>query len=383
MSRRAPHACARCDCIDTSRTTTTCRKALPPLILAAAPPLLNAFNTAIGASHLRLAAFLLPPSSHRSRHPPPPHTAHLGRPRNSRAARRLARPAGQDPYITDRTRALLSWTAVPSLRRLTLHPDLRAFPSTLDIRFPLQTLSTRRIALLSRPPPCTSALRRDNLRLPRRWTLVLEVKRLTDDYGRAGTRARRSFSPLRHLYKDSRYTSIPVPPSTPPAPQTGPNPPPPRVLHPATASTRSSAPDTLSTIRTTSYPPPAPCLPRACHRSSAPPSRGSPRPSSCFPLSPPPSASVFADYKIQGHSPRMSLVPRGGTRCARRRVTTDDSASDAHSALVFGAAPSLRELTMHIAISQTLGTMDPIWLPPLLASALASLRGHGAPSAPP
>ncbi|KAJ7314685.1 hypothetical protein DFH08DRAFT_972725 [Mycena albidolilacea] len=36
------------------------------------------------------------------------------------------------------------------------------------------------------------------------------------------------------------------------------------------------------------------------------------------------------------------------------------------SALVLGAVPSLRELTLHISISQTLGTMDLICLPPFL-----------------
>jgi hypothetical protein len=72
---------------------------LPLLILAAAPSLRDASNAA--AFHVWFAAFILPPSSHRSRHPPPPHTAHLGRPQSFRAARRLARPAGQDQYITN------------------------------------------------------------------------------------------------------------------------------------------------------------------------------------------------------------------------------------------------------------------------------------------
>ncbi|KAJ7824317.1 hypothetical protein B0H14DRAFT_2824157 [Mycena olivaceomarginata] len=47
-------------------------------------------------------------------------------------------------------------------------------------------------------------------------------------------------------------------------------------------------------------------------------------------------------------------------------TTNDSAAPDAPSALVLGAVPSLRELTLHISISETLGTMDPIRLPPFL-----------------
>ncbi|KAJ7821235.1 hypothetical protein B0H14DRAFT_1336131 [Mycena olivaceomarginata] len=90
----------------------------------------------------------------------------------------------------------------------------------------------------------------------------------------------------------------------------------------ATTSTRSSAPDTPGTIRTTPHPPPAPCV------SATPTARSSPLigaslarlaaplllPASHCPRHPPLSASVLAGYRVQGRSARMYLVPRGGTR---------------------------------------------------------------------
>jgi hypothetical protein len=81
----------------------------------------------------------------------------------------------------------------------------------------------------------------------------------------------------------------------------------------ATASTRSSAPDTLGTIRTTSYPSPPPCV------SATPTARSSPLiGASCLLLmSPALSASVLADYKIQGV---YTWSHEAADACARRRV---------------------------------------------------------------
>ncbi|KAJ7818951.1 hypothetical protein B0H14DRAFT_3473405 [Mycena olivaceomarginata] len=350
-------------------------EALPPLILAAAPPLLDTSNAAIGASHLWLAAFLLPPSSHRSATLRLPHTAHLGRPRNSRAARRLARPAGQDRSITDRTHALLLWTIVPSLRRLTLHPDL-----------PIP-LNPPRVGSALLPPGLCPApprwLQCDNLRLPRpsfcRLPTVSTIlslhtparlgqsynsmKRLTDDYDAPDARpalilaAAPSLRGLT-LHLDPRTY---VPNRAYPCAallQTGPNPSPPRVLASplwpatsATASTRSSAPDTLGTIRITSFSGPGALRLRHAYRALI---------TASLAWLAPPLLPAF-------HWPLSAYVPgptRRHTLALDAAYTTDDSAPDARSALVFGAAPSLREITMHIAISQTLGTMDPIRLPP-------------------
>ncbi|KAJ7767366.1 hypothetical protein B0H14DRAFT_2969096 [Mycena olivaceomarginata] len=60
----------------------------------------------------------------------------------------------------------------------------------------------------------------------------------------------------------------------------------------------------------------------------------------------------------------MYLVPRGCTRL--RSASRTPRTTPPRSALVLGAAPSLRELTLHISISQTLGTMDLIRLPRFL-----------------
>ncbi|KAJ7327422.1 hypothetical protein DFH08DRAFT_331887 [Mycena albidolilacea] len=209
-------------------------------------------------------------------------------------------PAGQDRYIADRTRALLSWTAVPSLRRLTLHLDL---PIPLD---PPRVES----ALLSPASALASPrwLRRDNLRFPRvprrippsvgfplsppssAWTLVLEVKRLTDDYDAPDARpalilaAAPSVRGLT-LYLDPR-TALDTPGAANGTQSaSAPRPAPPRRLR---RVHRRPTPSVLFILRLTRPRRPAspPRLPRTRRRPSPPPSHSSPRPSCQLPTVP-------------------------------------------------------------------------------------------------
>ncbi|KAJ7824305.1 hypothetical protein B0H14DRAFT_3874901 [Mycena olivaceomarginata] len=319
---------------------------LPPLILAAAPSLRDASNAAIGASHMWLAAFLLPPSSHRQDR----YITDDGEGPDARSALvdRCAILAPAD--FASRS----SHTAGPTTRRIRIAFSPRlSFCRLPTVSTPLHVLTDPKILVpLSAflvPQSALAAL-----------TLVLELKHLTDDRGAPDTcpvlilAAAPSLRGLT-LHLDPR-TALDTP-SAANGTQSASRP----CLAfaactSATASTRSSAPDILGTNYYS--PPPAPCV------SATTPVRSSPLigaslawiaaplllPTSDCPRHPPPPS-----WRIINSGPLNTYIP-GPTRrhtvaLGVASITDDSAAPDARSALVLGAAPSLRELTLHISIS--------------------------------
>jgi hypothetical protein len=237
---------------------------------------------------------------------------------------------------------------------------------------------------------------------------VLEVKRLTDDYDAPDARPALilaaapslrgltlhldpgTYVPHRAYLCDMRalthfsFSALDTPSAANRTQSSSASPAPPRRLR---RVHRRPTPSVLSVLRLTRPRRPAspPRLLRAHHRSSAPPP-------ACFSLSPPPSASVLADYKIQGHSARIYLVPRGGRRlrsasrtprmtppsCLVLRHPCANSRCISRSACVSRAIFTYCMLIPHLPFFLSTHSASVSRLFSASASAPASLRGHGA-----